>query len=137
MPPAARPSAHAILACSDCRARRGVVGPVPLLFIFPDGWTGVLDDPSLSGFLDAAVGTAVRVGVRYAGVSRFQPGLTGSGHVLEVLPGDRAPHILAHGGGLLVRGFGRDQRGEHQAEEHTSELQSPCNLVCRLLLEKT
>src|SRR2546426_2131168 len=23
-----------------------------------------------------------------------------------------------------------------QAEEHTSELQSPCNLVCRLLLEK-
>src|SRR5256885_5717683 len=34
-------------------------------------------------------------------------------------------------------------RPEHQArhlhcrsEEHTSELQSPCNLVCRLLLEK-
>src|SRR5256885_5460370 len=33
-----------------------------------------------------------------------------------------APHGLAHG---LVR-----------SEEHTSELQSPCNLVCRLLLEK-
>src|SRR5256885_13209678 len=39
---------------------------------------------------------------------------------------------------------GRDQRyacraiariGE-RSEEHTSELQSPCNLVCRLLLEK-
>src|SRR5688500_19116054 len=28
--------------------------------------------------------------------------------------------------GLLVR----------RSEEHTSELQSPCNLVCRLLLEK-
>src|SRR5256885_10535610 len=29
-------------------------------------------------------------------------------------------------------------RGTHQtrSEEHTSELQSPCNLVCRLLLEK-
>src|SRR5256885_14321855 len=28
--------------------------------------------------------------------------------------------------------------GDHQyrSEEHTSELQSPCNLVCRLLLEK-
>src|SRR5688500_19760425 len=25
----------------------------------------------------------------------------------------------------------------HRSEEHTSELQSPCNLVCRLLLEKT
>src|SRR5256885_3361862 len=26
--------------------------------------------------------------------------------------------------------------GVHRSEEHTSELQSPCNLVCRLLLEK-
>src|SRR5256885_6144503 len=26
--------------------------------------------------------------------------------------------------------------GFHRSEEHTSELQSPCNLVCRLLLEK-
>src|SRR2546426_2205054 len=25
---------------------------------------------------------------------------------------------------------------QHRSEEHTSELQSPCNLVCRLLLEK-
>src|SRR5256885_5882175 len=25
---------------------------------------------------------------------------------------------------------------DHRSEEHTSELQSPCNLVCRLLLEK-
>src|SRR5688500_19831624 len=31
------------------------------------------------------------------------------------------------------RGVGRDCR---RSEEHTSELQSPCNLVCRLLLEK-
>src|SRR5256885_11371393 len=35
----------------------------------------------------------------------------------------------------------RDIRGEEftmleRSEEHTSELQSPCNLVCRLLLEK-
>src|SRR5256885_6777088 len=26
--------------------------------------------------------------------------------------------------------------GAKRSEEHTSELQSPCNLVCRLLLEK-
>src|SRR5256885_6186758 len=26
--------------------------------------------------------------------------------------------------------------GQARSEEHTSELQSPCNLVCRLLLEK-
>src|SRR5256885_6914288 len=32
----------------------------------------------------------------------------------------------------------RDQRSTMccRSEEHTSELQSPCNLVCRLLLEK-
>src|SRR5256885_3459253 len=37
-------------------------------------------------------------------------------------------------GSRLVRNAGTtiDQR----SEEHTSELQSPCNLVCRLLLEK-
>src|SRR5256885_6378031 len=27
-------------------------------------------------------------------------------------------------------------RSKKRSEEHTSELQSPCNLVCRLLLEK-
>src|SRR5205807_8978741 len=33
----------------------------------------------------------------------------------------------------------RPSQGKHfraRSEEHTSELQSPCNLVCRLLLEK-
>src|SRR5256885_17230566 len=30
----------------------------------------------------------------------------------------------------------RAERSERRSEEHTSELQSPCNLVCRLLLEK-
>src|SRR3989454_4864964 len=29
-----------------------------------------------------------------------------------------------------------DLVGSWRSEEHTSELQSPCNLVCRLLLEK-
>src|ERR1039457_3037435 len=28
----------------------------------------------------------------------------------------------------------RHRRREYRSEEHTSELQSPCNLVCRLLL---
>src|SRR2546426_8970514 len=30
----------------------------------------------------------------------------------------------------------RGRRRAPRSEEHTSELQSPCNLVCRLLLEK-
>src|SRR5688500_4448594 len=32
--------------------------------------------------------------------------------------------------------MGRRAGSEGRSEEHTSELQSPCNLVCRLLLEK-
>src|SRR2546426_2867523 len=34
------------------------------------------------------------------------------------------------------RGVAAHGRGMSRSEEHTSELQSPCNLVCRLLLEK-
>src|SRR2546426_4374427 len=30
----------------------------------------------------------------------------------------------------------QSRAGLERSEEHTSELQSPCNLVCRLLLEK-
>src|SRR2546426_4358576 len=46
---------------------------------------------------------------------------------------------------LLVFGLRPGERGavelgdnvaDLRSEEHTSELQSPCNLVCRLLLEK-
>src|SRR2546426_8261752 len=39
---------------------------------------------------------------------------------------------LGHRGSVLGRSAGVRRR----SEEHTSELQSPCNLVCRLLLEK-
>src|SRR3989454_1624200 len=48
----------------------------------------------------------------------------------------RPPHTL------YVRALGRyrvslpARRKVPRSEEHTSELQSPCNLVCRLLLEK-
>src|SRR5256885_4814929 len=51
----------------------------------------------------------------------------------------RATHALpVHAdmtGGLAVRPDGRVLHYS-RSEEHTSELQSPCNLVCRLLLEK-
>src|SRR2546426_5387526 len=41
------------------------------------------------------------------------------------LPGARTAHGTVGADGVPAR-----------SEEHTSELQSPCNLVCRLLLEK-
>src|SRR5256885_6767138 len=37
---------------------------------------------------------------------------------------------------VLATGAGKNGRQSVRSEEHTSELQSPCNLVCRLLLEK-
>src|SRR5256885_12925703 len=37
---------------------------------------------------------------------------------------------------LIVRPAGEAEGWERRSEEHTSELQSPCNLVCRLLLGK-
>src|SRR5256885_7463499 len=37
---------------------------------------------------------------------------------------------------LVIAIFERDMQQLLRSEEHTSELQSPCNLVCRLLLEK-
>src|SRR2546426_1575511 len=36
----------------------------------------------------------------------------------------------------IAAAFQRIFLGNKRSEEHTSELQSPCNLVCRLLLEK-
>src|SRR5256885_3975526 len=47
----------------------------------------------------------------------------------SVIAGGIAVAML--GGSLLA---GRQK--PYRSEEHTSELQSPCNLVCRLLLEK-
>src|SRR2546426_10971113 len=71
-----------------------------------------------------------------------------SGQVVELAPGGQsgkqknlAPSFIyvlegtlvieTEGGPIGVSGI-----QYHRSEEHTSELQSPCNLVCRLLLEK-
>src|SRR5690348_18475143 len=45
----------------------------------------------------------------------------------------RAPHRRLHAEG---RGQSAGPRRRSRSEEHTSELQSPVHLVCRLLLEK-
>src|SRR5256885_10761637 len=59
------------------------------------------------------------------------------------------PYYMSYLGVVLARSEGkwgeaeklcdaavRMKRNQARSEEHTSELQSPCNLVCRLLLEK-
>src|SRR5256885_9219045 len=69
-------------------------------------------------FVDTAAGTAVDLGCEYV-LNTDEDGLG----LLRVTKG----WVSFQWKGLesLVR-----------SEEHTSELQSPCNLVCRLLLEK-
>src|SRR2546426_6783275 len=52
-----------------------------------------------------------------------------------------APFEEEQGGGEVEGARGdeaaaAERRDHERSEEHTSELQSPCNLVCRLLLEK-
>src|SRR5256885_12216811 len=69
----------------------------------------------------------------YTTLFRSDPAVGGGG-LSHASP--RAPARAGNAGGRgrgdrLVR-HGRRAR----SEEHTSELQSPCNLVCRLLLEK-
>src|SRR6478736_7558143 len=67
-------------------------------------------------------------------------GLVAGELLLRLLVGDgrRDDHVLAllpvHRGRDLVRG--RELQRVERSEEHTSELQSQSNLVCRLLLEK-
>src|SRR2546426_6609757 len=49
----------------------------------------------------------------------------GTGQIADALAAEQPRVHVLHREGKLGR-----------SEEHTSELQSPCNLVCRLLLEK-
>src|SRR2546426_6524368 len=50
---------------------------------------------------------------------------------------DRLRRVRAERAGSAAgRGAARGAGAGVRSEEHTSELQSPCNLVCRLLLEK-
>ena len=69
-------------------------------------------------------------------------------NIIPVVPveGAAVDDHAADGGAVAADDFGRrmhddiravfDRAKEHRSEEHTSELQSRRNLVCRLLLEK-
>src|SRR5688572_31181363 len=62
---------------------------------------------------------------RREGLGRPDPQLVAAGH-----DGQRQGRLRVHQGLL------RDRLHRGRSEEHTSELQSQSNLVCRLLLEK-
>src|SRR5688500_3229801 len=60
--------------------------------------------------------------------------------VITVYPGNHGTGFDSHQGAVLLfepaHGSLAAIMDASRSEEHTSELQSPCNLVCRLLLEK-
>src|SRR5688500_19969911 len=64
------------------------------------------------------------------------------GAELAMLPADRVPtrrdwaRLSGERTKRIDRKIAELQRLRERSEEHTSELQSPCNLGCRLLLEK-
>src|SRR2546427_1870581 len=69
-------------------------------------------------------------------------GLTGEGpgplHAVSELGGgdERGDPAVTEAAGAPHRGLAPAADPERRSEEHTSELQSQSNLVCRLLLEK-
>src|SRR5690348_17558107 len=54
----------------------------------------------------------------------------------QAASGERASCDRGGGGCAACHGAARRGHGVRRSEEHTSELQSPVHLVCRLLLEK-
>src|SRR5688572_31857091 len=73
----------------------------------------------------------------------FRSGATGSTRFLMEREGLTAPHLVARVLEVLARPIARTNATrlvvtptQTRSEEHTSELQSQSNLVCRLLLEK-
>src|SRR3989454_8920008 len=76
-------------------------------------------------------------GARQTGTLRLSGNLSGE----QLYSLQRSAQVRAMMGGTIRMKTGTTGQAEMtmamtRSEEHTSELQSPCNLVCRLLLEK-
>src|SRR5205807_8313326 len=71
--------------------------------------------------------------IAYNTTSPASTNFTGPGAVASVSFTANPTNLPAGGAGLATIIATYDSG---RSEEHTSELQSPCNLVCRLLLEK-
>src|SRR5256885_9564141 len=67
----------------------------------------------------------------YRQADRQRAARRGAAREGEAPPGAHAEHRHVVGAGV-----DGEEPAAVRSEEHTSELQSPCNLVCRLLLEK-
>src|SRR5256885_7283921 len=66
-------------------------------------------------------------------IRRARAGALRAGRHRVAAPAGQGAQRRVRGAAAAIR---RVEAVDRRSEEHTSELQSPCNLVCRLLLEK-
>src|SRR5256885_452585 len=97
----------------------------------------------IGNYRTTTVGGGVRFGVPFTEYDTLFFGLGTEQVKLSLAPDSPQRYLVFQnqfGGNYITlistAGWVRDSRDSFRSEEHTSELQSPCNLVCRLLLEK-
>src|SRR5256885_11915544 len=100
-----------------------MIGPPPISPLFPNT---PLSQPRPSGRPGARATLEARA--TYKGTANTYKGTA------NIVYAIRNHRRRGTAGRRLRKHVGTD--GRTRSEEHTSELQSPCNLVCRLLLEK-
>src|SRR2546426_2433077 len=89
--------------------------------------------PTLAGHIVTTRGWVMTT--RSSGKIGFVMLRDGTGYLQVVLSKKDVPEAAWEAFGGLTQETSVEVTGT-RSEEHTSELQSPCNLVCRLLLEK-
>src|SRR5438876_5774536 len=107
--------ASSVVALALCATAAPAQRPGPQLYVSNE----IANTISVIAPATGSVVGTIAVGKRPRGMA-----LSPDGHTVYVGAQCHPPRPLAH----------RD--GPHRSEEHTSELQSPVHLVCRLLLER-
>src|SRR5256885_7858687 len=81
-------------------------------------------------------GTAARIAEQTVRKTKVEGVIEYGDRLTFVETPDKQRVVTSYEGELILRAakHGAGEEGKLRSEEHTSELQSPCNLVCRLLL---
>src|SRR5690348_17828517 len=118
--------------CRTARSRRKKLSLCSPYFFFNDTATTEIYTLSLHDALPILSTKIIMLGT---GTPRPNPDR--SGPATAIVVGDRA-YLIDFGPGVVRRAAAAGAKGYPavRSEEHTSELQSPVHLVCRLLLEK-
>src|SRR2546426_994587 len=125
-------SSHLVISYAVfCLKKKKKLSPSPIFFFFFFNDTATTEIYTLSLHDALPISSPGSWPTRFHRFPRF-----GSSRSISMLRTPMArPRRAIWVGGTMPRSSWGNQR-DWRSEEHTSELQSPCNLVCRLLLEK-